>query len=67
MPKPVIASTVDSQVDGVAQQWHRVEGVAPTGIQADKQHIQSMKNQWDRVELNVKVILIKITDNIFKT
>ena len=55
VPRPGSASTVDSQIDGVAQQWHRIEGVAPTAIQAEQQHVQSMKKQWDRVAVNIKV------------
>ena len=49
------AVTVDSQIDGVAEQWRRVVEQPPTKLQAEQQQVKSMSKHWDRVSLNDKV------------
>ena len=41
-------AVANSQVDGVAQRWIRVEGDSPTLVQKDDQQFQSMGKHWDR-------------------
>ncbi len=50
VPKPQVISKANSQVDGVAQQWQRVEGSVPPAPNLEQQQIRSMGTHWDRVD-----------------
>ena len=41
---------VQSQLDGVAARWERVDGDPPTPVLLDQQELKSVKSQWEREE-----------------